>query len=211
LSKFNYILFDLDGTLIDTTPLILESFRYTIKEYCGETKCDDDLIKYMGIPLRSSFKDMYPGKEDMLVSAYREFNENKHDYYCGVFIGINPVLDRLVRKGITLGVVTSKRRELALRGIRIFNLEKYISVLVGLEDTEKHKPDAEPILKALELLPPADRNTVLYVGDSPYDILCAKNAGVKSAAVRWSYIPEAELLKSKPDYYLDYPCDLLSL
>lgn len=211
MSKFGYILFDLDGTLIDTTPLILESFRYTINKHCGESKCDKELIKYMGIPLRSSFKDMYPGMEDILVSTYREFNENKHDSYCGVFIDINNVLHELAGNGITLGVVTSKRRELALKGMRLFDLEKYMSVFIGLEDTEKHKPDGEPILKALKMLPPADRNTVLYVGDSPYDILCAKNAGVKSAAVGWSHVSENELLKLKPDYYLSCPCDLLSL
>lgn len=209
MSKFGCILFDLDGTLIDSTPLIIESFKNTFLNYFGEIKKDEDIYPYLGIPLRAPFEQLYPDKVDELLDAYRKINENKHDNYVGVFIGVNSTIEKLRDKGIILGVVTSKRRELAQRGLRLFNLDKEMSILVTPEDTKKHKPDGEPIMKALEIAGIADKDSVLYVGDSTYDIICAKNAGVKSAAVGWSYIPAGELLRAEPDIVLERPEDLL--
>lgn len=209
MNKFKYILFDLDGTLIDSTPLIIESFKYTFLNHFDEVKKDEELYAYLGIPLRAPFETLYPDMVEDLLDTYRSFNENKHDNYIGVFRGINGILEKLREKGIVLGVVTSKKRHLAMRGLRLFELDKYMSIFVTPEDTEKHKPDGEPILKALEMAGIKDRNLALYVGDSTYDILCAKNAGVKSAAVGWSYIPAEELLDAEPDIVLDSPEDLL--
>lgn len=208
--KFDCILFDLDGTLIDTTPLIFESFRHTFDRHFGRTVREEELLGYLGIPLKQPFLELYPEQVDTLIKTYREFNEIHHDRHTGVFIGINQVLEECSKKGVKLGVVTSKRRELAMRGMELFGLEKYMGVLVGLEDTAIHKPEAAPLLKALELFGIEDAGRVLYVGDSPYDILCARNAGVKSAAViGWSYLPAEELTGVKPDICLQSPGELL--
>lgn len=109
-----------------------------------------------------------------------------------------------------MGIVTSKRRELAIRGLRLFDLEKYFKVIVALEDTEKHKPNPEPILKALELLN-ANKEETLMVGDSPYDILCASNAGVKSVAVKWTILPFNLLEEAKPDYVINDMLEILKI
>lgn len=208
--KFDCILFDLDGTLIDTTPLIFESFRHTFHHHFGRTMREEELLKYLGIPLKQPFTEMYPDQVDMLIKTYREYNELHHDEYTGVFIGIKQVLEECTKKGVRLGVVTSKRRGLAMRGLELFGLEKYMSVFVGMEDTTIHKPEAAPLLKALELCGIDDAGSVLYVGDSPYDILCARNAGVKSAAVTgWSYLPLEDLAYVEPDICLQNPEELL--
>lgn len=208
--KFDCILFDLDGTLIDTTPLIFESFRHTFHHHFGRTMKEEEMLRYLGIPLKQPFIEMYPDQVDTLIKTYREFNDLYHDRYTGVFIGINQVLEECSKKGVRLGVVTSKRRDLAMRGLELFGLEKYMSVFVGMEDTTIHKPEAAPLLKALELCGIEDAGGVLYVGDSPYDILCARNAGVKSAAVTgWSYLPLEDLMLVKPDICLQSPGELL--
>jgi pyrophosphatase PpaX len=211
MNKYDCILFDLDGTLIDSTPLIIESFKHTFLHHYILVMKDEDIIKFLGIPLIKPFTEMYPDDVDELIKTYREFNEYNHDYYTGVFIGVPYMLEQCKNRGILLGVVTSKRRDLAMNGMKLFGLDDYMDVFVGFEDTRIHKPEGDPILKALETVGIKDKEHVLYVGDSSYDVLCAKNAGVKSAAVTgWSYIPDNELLVLEPDICLSNPLELLS-
>lgn len=209
MNKFNCILFDLDGTLIDTTPLILESFKHSFLYHYNVSVKDEDLMKYLGVPLKNPFEELYPDTTEILIKTYREFNEMKHDSYTGVFVGIAQMLEKCRKQGVTLGVVTSKRRELATRGLKLFDLFEYMDVLVGMEDTTIHKPKGDPVLKALDILGLKDFDRILYVGDSTHDILCAKDAGVHSAAVGWSYLPHEELHAVKPDIFLNKPTDLL--
>ena len=100
-------------------------------------------------------------------------------------------------EGLKTAVVTSKRRELAEKGLRLFGIDKYFDVIIGLEDAGKHK---EPVLKALNLLK-TSADEALMVGDSPYDILAAQGAGVRSVAVKWSALPLDLLEKEKPDFF----------
>ncbi|PYG89005.1 pyrophosphatase PpaX [Ruminiclostridium sufflavum DSM 19573] len=209
MNKFKYVFFDLDGTLIDTVPLILESFDYTFLHHFGETRPKKETISYIGMPLMDHLKDIYPGKEEELAKTYRDYNERKHDNSIAIFIGIYDLIKALYEKGIVLGVVTSKRQELAIRGLRIFNLMDYFLFVNGSEASEKHKPDGEPLIKAMERAGAKNKEEVLYVGDSPLDILCAKNAGVKSAAVAWTYSPISDLRRVEPDIFIERPVDLL--
>lgn len=210
MNMFDCILFDLDGTLIDTTPLIVESFRYTFFKHFNIEKRDEELYEYLGIPLKQPFEKLYPDMVDVLINTYREYNISRHDACVSIFIGIRQLLEECRQKGVKLGVVTSKRRELAMRGMELFGLYRYMDVFIGFEDTAIHKPEGEPVLKAMRELGIEDGSRVLYVGDSPYDILCAKNAGVKSAAVTgWSYIPRNELQTLAPDFCIQTPTELL--
>ncbi|MHB8063837.1 MAG: HAD-IA family hydrolase [Ruminiclostridium sp.] len=209
MNNFKYIFFDLDGTLIDTIPLILESFNYTFIKHFGETRPEEETISYIGMPLLNHLKDIYPGREEELAKTYRAYNESKHDNYVAIFIGIYDLIKNLYEKGLVLGVVTSKRRELAIRGLKLFNLSDYFLFVNGSESSIKHKPDGDPLIKAMEKAEVINKEEVLYIGDSPLDILCAKAAGVKSAAVAWTYSPRIELEKVEPDIFLEKPCDLL--
>jgi pyrophosphatase PpaX len=209
MNNFKYVFFDLDGTLIDTVPLILESFNYTFMHHFGETRPEAETISYIGIPLIKHLGEIYPGKEEELAKTYREYNDRKHDSSIGVFLGICQLIKTLYEKGIVLGVVTSKRRELAVRGLKLFNLMDYFAFVNGSEASQKHKPEGEPLLKAMEAVNALNTEEVLYVGDSPLDILCAKNAGVRSAAVAWTYSPRSDLEKVEPDIFLEEPLELL--
>lgn len=209
MNKFKYVFFDLDGTLIDTVPLILESFNYTFMHHFGHTRPEEETISYIGMPLINHLKEIYPGKEEELAKTYREYNERKHDSSIAIFIGIYDLIKTLYEKGIVLGVVTSKRQALAIKGLKIFNLMDYFLFVNGSEASQKHKPDGEPLIKAMEKANVKNKDEVLYVGDSPLDILCAKNAGVKSAAVAWTYSPIEELKKVNPDIFIEKPIDLL--
>lgn len=209
MKNFKYIFFDLDGTLIDTIPLILESFNYTFIHHFGETRPEEETISYVGMPLINHLRDIYPGHEEELAKTYRAYNESRHDNCTAIFIGIYNLIKELYEQGIVLGVVTSKKRQLAIRGLKLFNIFDYFLFVNGSEDSEKHKPNGDPLIKAMEKANVADKKDVLYIGDSPLDILCAKDAGVRSAAVAWTYSPREELEKVEPDIFLEKPEDLL--
>lgn len=209
MNNFKYVFFDLDGTLIDTIPLILDSFNHTFMHHFGETRPEEETISYIGMPLINHFRALYPGMEDELAKTYRAYNHRRHDYCVGVFIGIYDLIKVLYEKGIVLGVVTSKSKPLAEQGLKLFNLLSYFEFVNGSEATSKHKPDGEPLINAMKQMNVKDKREVLYIGDSPLDIACAKNAGVKSAAVAWTYSQRIDLEKENPDFFLEKPLDLL--
>lgn len=207
--KLNCILFDLDGTLLDTNDLVLESLTYTIRTHLGKEMPAEGLYKYFGQPLSEIMADLDPCHADELVKTYREHNLKKHDVLTKVFPGVPEVLAELKQRKILLGVVTSKMGELAKRGMKLFGIEKYFDVFVGFEDTDRHKPEPDPILKAVEALAASRSKQVMMVGDSPYDIICANHAGVSSAAVHWSLHPKEVLNACKPDIWLQQVSDLI--
>ncbi len=209
MNNFKYIFFDLDGTLIDTVPLILDSFNYTFIHHFGETRPEEETISYIGMPLINHLRDLYPGHEEELAKTYRDYNDRRHDSCIGVFIGIFETIKRLYEKGIIMGVVTSKRRELALKGLKLFNLDQFFIFVNGSEDSKKHKPDGDPLIVAMGKAGVKNKDEVLYVGDSPLDILCAKNAGIRSAAVAWTYSKRTDLERVEPDIFIECPADLL--
>ncbi len=208
--SINCILFDLDGTLIDTNRLIIESFLHTIRVHQGRQGKEEEFVPYFGEPLIDMLERLAPGQSPALIKTYREFNIAKHDKLTTQFPGTLETLRKLKDQGITLGVVTSKMKPLALRGLTLFGMKEFFQVIVTMEDTDAHKPDPEPLSKALRIL---GRGTegVLYVGDATVDIKCARNAGVKSAAVMWSALGRQPLLDLQPDYVLESMDDLLQI
>jgi pyrophosphatase PpaX len=210
MKKINCILFDLDGTLIDTNRLIIESFQHTVRVHQGREATEDEFVPYFGEPLVGMLERLAPGQSSELIKTYREFNVGKHDELTTQFPGTAEVLQELKDKGITLGVVTSKMKPLAKRGLQLFNLEQFFKTIVSMEDTTAHKPNPEPLLKALEILGRGPEG-VLYVGDATVDIKCAHNAGVQSAAVMWSALGRQPLLAELPNYALESMADLLKI
>lgn len=207
--SYKGILFDLDGTLLDTTDLILKSFQHTIKTHQG---CDADmaLVKStFGRPLIEALALMGPDP-DAMIRTYREYNVQYHDELAKVFTGVGEVVQKLYDRGVKLAVVTSKTRVTSVRGLRLFDLDKYFPVVIGHEDCLKHKPHPEPVLRALAALglPAGD---CLMVGDSPFDIMSAKAAAVKTAAVRWTYVPWSDVAAADPDHIIEDMAELLPL
>jgi pyrophosphatase PpaX len=147
---------------------------------------------------------------DRLLEAYRSFNLANHDSLARPFPGTGDVLLQLRRRGYSIAVVTSKGRELALRGLRLCALDGLLDSAVFLEDTDAHKPHPEPIIAALKKLS-APSKTAVYVGDSRHDIIAARAAGVRAVAALWGPAPRAELERERPDFAAESIIDLLRI
>jgi pyrophosphatase PpaX len=209
--RYQYVLFDLDGTLIDTNNLILTSFMYTLEKYYPGKYTREDLIPHMGKPLYDQmvlFGD--PDCAEELVQVYREHNESVHDELVEEFPNVIETIQELAKMGIKMGIVTTKQRRTAEMGLRLFGLDKYMDTVICYQDTENHKPHPEPIHKAIRQLQ-ADPARTLMVGDSQYDIQAAQNAGIDAAGVAWSLKGASFLSTFEPTYLLDDISELIQI
>ena len=198
--RFPVVLFDLDGTLIDSGPMILASMKHAAKTVLGRDLPEEVLAAAVGGPgLVAQMRALDPDRVDDLVATYRRHNEPLHEEL-EAFWEVVEVLPRLRAEGRRLGIVTAKRREtVQLAFDRLPGLESNFEVVVGSEDTERHKPDPDPILEALARLDAAPEDAA-YIGDSPFDVRAAKAARVHAVAVAWGGIHGADALeREEPD------------
>jgi pyrophosphatase PpaX len=208
---YKVVLFDLDGTILNTNELIIESFLHTMQ---GETEREykrEDIIANFGRTLVDQLQE-YTGEKEVerYITKYREYNIRRHDDLIMEFPHVKEVLEALQQAGIVLGVVTSKIKRTSLMGLDRFKLTEHLSCVITVEDVDNPKPHPEGILKAVELLG-ADPASVLMVGDSQYDIEAAKQAGVHVAGVTWTAKGEDYLRRLNPDYMLGDMRDLLTI
>ena len=209
--RYPVVLFDLDGTVVDSGAIILASMRHATREVLGTEHTDDELMQAVGGPgLEAQLGAFDAGRVDELVRVYRAHNEPLHDTL-EACIGMEDVLVRLHEEGRRLGVVTAKRRstvELAFARVPIAHL---FETVVGGDETEGHKPDPEPLLLAAERMG-VDPATAAYVGDSPFDMRAAKAAGMFAVAVTWGRIHDRSRLEAEePDAIVDTAEELLEL
>jgi pyrophosphatase PpaX len=210
--RFRIVLFDLDGTLIDSGPIILASMQHATKTVLGREIAYEELAATVGGQgLVSQMRALDPDRVDELVEVYKEHNDPLHETL-EAFDEFLDVLPRLRAEGRRLGVVTAKRhRTVQLALDRFPELAEQFEVVVGYEDTERHKPEPDPVLLALERLGAAPAEAA-YVGDSPFDIQAAKAAGVFAIAVGWGGIHADErLLEEEPDAFVREPAELLDV
>ncbi len=217
------ILFDLDGTLIDTTGLILRCFDHSWQTVCGRTHSREALLGTFGIPLREAMRWLLSASRDKIVDEmdeahlierllleYRAFNVENHDQLARPFDGVETVIRELRARGYLIGVVTSKSRELACRGLNLCSLDGLINEAVFLEDSDRHKPDPMPIQVALERLG-ARAEAAAYVGDSRHDIAAGRAAGVLTVAALWGPGSRKELEDAQPDWLAEEVDSLLDI
>jgi len=185
--RFPVVLFDLDGTVIDSGAIILASMRHAAETVVGGDFTDADLMKAVGGPgLEAQMVALDPSRVDELVRVYREHNELLHDTL-ECFAGIDGVLSALKDEGRRLGIVTAKRRVTVDLAFAHLPIEHFFDVVVGGDETERHKPDPAPLVLALERLG-ARANDAAYVGDSPFDMQAARAAGLYAGGVSWGRI-----------------------
>jgi pyrophosphatase PpaX len=196
------VLLDLDGTLINTNDLIIKSFQYTFSNNLRKEVREEEIVKYFGEPLVITMGRFDSKEPEKLVETYRKFNEESHDLLAKSFNGAKEALKLLKSKNIKTAVVTSKRKTMAEKGLRLFELYEYIDVLITPECTTKHKPNGEPAILACNLINVKPKNAIM-VGDSHFDILCGQNAGCRTCLVSYTELAIDEVKDYKPDYIID--------
>ena len=194
------VLFDFDGTIVDTTELIHQSMRRATGEILGRTPSREALLANVGQPLPRQMELLDPERAEELLESYRLHNEELHEDLIEAFPNVETSLARLRDAGLRLAVVTSKRRfslEMALDSFPA--LRDAVDAFVTMEDTTEHKPHPAPLLKGLELLGDVPPHRAAYVGDSPFDVAAAHAAGMLSVAVSWGVFTEEDLREAEPD------------
>jgi pyrophosphatase PpaX len=212
MKRYDTLLFDLDGTLINSVKLILDSYHHTLRVHGIPARSDDDWLRGVGTPLRVQFADWDDGsgKIEELVATYREYNLANHDSMVTLYDGIAEMLHEVRASGYRTALVTSKNRQGALRGLDLTGLTPYLEELVCVDDVVNPKPHPEPVEKAVRLLgTAADR--AIFFGDSVHDMHSGRAAGVTTAAVLWGPFGRAHLESSSPDYWLTTPGEILPL
>lgn len=211
------VLFDLDGTLIDSIELIVRSYEHTMRAHGLPSPGRDEWIRWLGTPLKHQFALLVgecsdrDQRVDELIRTYRAWNQAHHDELVKPYPAVREALAGLAAEGRTLGVVTSKMRASAQRGLAHVGLDPaWFSCCVSLEDTERHKPHPDPLLCALRQLElePAE---AVYVGDSPHDAACAQAAGAEPVAVRWGPFAREHFAHLAPVRWVEAPQELLAL
>lgn len=202
MRAYDTVLFDLDGTILDTNELIIISFLHALEGVAEEGFSREHIIPSMGAPLVDQMR-RFSGLDnvDHLIDAYREVNLRLHDQYVKLFEQVEEVLADLHADGIKLGVVTTKMRLTTDRGLAFTNIAKYMDVVITIDDVQHAKPHAEPVQKALQGLG-ADPQRALMVGDSTVDIQSGINAGVKTVGVSWSLKGEQVLREAGAHYII---------
>lgn len=205
------ILFDFDGTLVDTNELIIATFLHVLEGQTAEPLTREHIVPHMGLPLGEQLQ-LFSGREDVgdLVLAYREYNLKMHDELIRKFPYVDEVLEQLRENGIRMGMVTNKMRLTTDKGLRLFGYDAYMDEVITAEDVELGKPDPAGVRIAVSLMK-ADPRKTLMVGDSQYDLLAGQRAGVLSAGVAWSLKGEEYLRSFHPDYMLHDMRDLLEI
>jgi pyrophosphatase PpaX len=205
-------LFDLDGTLLDSIDLILQSFHYTSRIHLEREFSDAHWLAGIGRPLRDQLGAIAESEEDRdaMLDTYREYNLEHHDAMAKPYPGVVEVVKTLHARGATLALVTSKMSRGALRGLQLLGLEEELPVRVCADDVVNGKPHPEPVLKALAALGASTEGAVL-IGDSAHDIEAGHGAGVATAAVTWGPFSRETLEAARPDYWLERPEQVLEL
>lgn len=202
---FKCVAFDVDGTLLDTVKPDLMSLQKVIREETGQTPSLEELRPLLGIPGVTALEQLGLSDPQAAFDKWAAY-VREYDHLITVFPGIWEVLDELRDRGVTLGLVTSRCRSELDRDVTRLGLLQYFRAVVCADDTERHKPDPDPLLKLMADtgMNPGD---VLYIGDTIYDSQCARAAGAKFALALWGTMDPA----IPCDYRLAHPAELLPL
>lgn len=207
--SINTILFDLDGTLLDTNELIHRSFEHTFQHF-GYSFTREEILQFNGPPLTETFSKINPDLVDEMIRVYRKHNHEHHEQYVKLFPNVKETLDILKKHGKKLAIVTAKMRSGVELGLEITNIKAYFDSIVTIDDVENPKPHPEPVLKAMNHLDSTTDDTIM-VGDNYHDIKSGKNAGVKTVGVAWSTKGEDFLRQFEPTYMIDDMKELLPI
>lgn len=207
---YKYILYDFDGTIADTNDLIIQSLNEVSKKFLGKELSSKELNSILGKHLAEQMKALSERNYIEMTAFYKEYYDSHKDSMVREFAGISDMIKELKNLGCVQAIVSAKGRGGILHGLELLGLSDFFDVIISSYDIENNKPHPEPALKAIEALG-AVKESSLFIGDSPYDILCGKNAGIKTVLVGWTIFDMNELLKYSPDFVITTPDGLIDI
>lgn len=208
--QINTLLFDLDGTLIDTNELIISSFLHTLDIFQPGRYEREDVLPFLGPTLSETFMEIDPNNAENMIKEYRKFNLEQHDLLVKEFNGVFETIRTLSENNYKLAIVSTKVGATVLKGLALTNLDQFFDVIISLDEVEHAKPNPEPLEKAMKALNSKPEETMM-IGDNYHDILGGKNAGTYTCGVSWSVKGRSYLEQYEPDYMLETMADLLDI
>ncbi|MCQ6275702.1 pyrophosphatase PpaX [Bacillus sp. V3B] len=209
-NKITTLLFDLDGTLIDTNELIISSFLHTLEQYYPGQYKREDVLPFNGPSLIETFSKINAEKAEEMIEVYQVHNHAHHDAIVTEFPGVYETIQVLKESGFKLAIVTTKRPGVVEMGLRLTKLKPFFDTVITFADVTNTKPDPEPVQKALDALGSRPEEAIM-VGDNYHDILAGKNARTKTAGVAWALKGKDHLQTFEPDYMLESIEDMLQI
>ena len=210
------VVFDFDGTIMDTNDVIIGSWQHVYRTLRGKEGDLDYILSTFGEPLEYSMETSFPEVPmEESVKIYRDWHRERFLDMIKLFPGITEMLQEVKNRGYKMGIASSRLRLTLEQGLGKYDLGKYFDAIVAVEDTENPKPAPDIVLKTLDLLDAKPENAIM-VGDSRLDILCARNADVQSVLVAWSATLAGKTKEDfppgeAPDFIIDQPSDLLEI
>lgn len=204
------VLFDFDGTVMDTNEVILQSWQHTFRTLRGREEPVENILRTLGEPLQLTMGNTFPDVPvEEAVQIYRSWHHENFVDLIRLFPGMKELIAELKGRGYKLGLVTSRLKYTTGLGLNKFDLVPYFDYVLTADDTDKHKPDPEPILLTLDKIGSLPESSIM-VGDTMFDLLCARNAGVKSVVVDWT-IALTDDQKKEADYVIKTASELLEV
>lgn len=215
MANIDTILFDFDGTIMDTNNVIIMSWQHTFRTLENREEKLENLVKTFGEPLERTMESFFPHiPVEESIEVYRSFHRDNFGELITLFPGMKELLAEVKKRGYRTGLVTSRLFETTMQGLEKYEIKDYFDAVVTADDTTKHKPDPEPVNITLHKLGSKPDHSIM-LGDTLFDILCARNAGVKSVLVAWSLALAGKTMEDlgddAPDYIIEKPEELFAL
>jgi pyrophosphatase PpaX len=206
------VLFDLDGTLIDSIALLLASVHHAFEGFNGVVPTDEEWVAGIGTPLASQLRSFARSDEEVtsLALRYRTFQREHHDQLTTIYDGTLEAVQNLATAGHPMGIVTSKSNAMMQRSLEYTGLTHYMQSTIGCDSCDRHKPDPFPVRLALQEMG-YQAHEAVFVGDSPHDMNAGNSAGVRTIAALWGPFTLSQLQPAHPAYYLEAITELPAL
>lgn len=209
------VIFDFDGTIMNTNRIVMESWQYTYRELTGKEGDKNAILKTFGEPLEQSMINAFPNiSSEVSVATYRGFHRDNFLNMIELFPGVENMLADVKKAGYKMGLATSRLKATTYQGLDKYNMRDTFDVIVTVEDVSKHKPDPESLIVTAEKLGAKPENSVM-VGDSRFDILCGKNAGALTVLVGWSEAMPSDInaikIEERPDFLIKSASELAGI
>lgn len=215
MAAYDYVIFDFDGTVVDTGEGIIKSLQYSFEQMGREIPDMSELKKFIGPPIYYSYTHFYGVSEEEVgtyIKKYRERYKEKGIYECHLYDGMKELLVSLKERGVKLGIASSKPEHLIYSVGDYLGVTELFDAIVGVKiDDSNHSTKTGLVLEAMNQLGAKDKEKVLMVGDRCFDIDGAAGAGVKSCGALWGYGSRDEFVEHKADYIAENPADVINL